>query len=152
MTVHRSVLVCLFTEHVPIDCFRLLETTGTETFEQRHTRPFAIGAAPFLKESGIFKTTTLTGSSSGSPSLHSHCITSGAKLDVRGGRSLSRDSRCDLEKQQALLTVRSLIQLTHVSGVQLVAVGVVRAIVAIAENGEDKLRYVALESLAELGE
>lgn len=66
-------------------------------------------------------------------------------------RSLTRDHKCDLEKQQALLTIRSLIQLTHVSGVPLVAAGVVRAIVALAENGEDKLRYVALETLCELG-
>lgn len=66
-------------------------------------------------------------------------------------RSMTRDNKCDLEKQQALLTVRSLIQLTHVTGMPLVAAGVARAIVALAENGEDRLRYVALETLCELG-
>lgn len=127
--------------------------TGTETFELRHIRLSATGAAPSSRASGISKTTILTGSSSGASAVISITAVLYQLLKVGFGcRSLSRDSRCDLEKQQALLTVRSLIQLTHVSGVQLVAVGVVRAIVAIAENGEDKLRYVALESLAELGE
>ena len=63
-----------------------------------------------------------------------------------------RDHKYDLEKQQALRTVRHLLQISHNTGYSLVPVGVVRAVVALAENGEDKLRYVALETLAELGQ
>jgi rapamycin-insensitive companion of mTOR len=66
-------------------------------------------------------------------------------------RSLTRDHKFDLEKQQSLLTVRHLLQLTHTSGISLVSVGLIRAVVALAENGEDRLRFVCLETLAELG-
>lgn len=50
-----------------------------------------------------------------------------------------------------LRTVRHLIQLSHTSGQGLLSVGVVRAVVALAENSDDRLRLVCLETLAELG-
>jgi hypothetical protein len=45
-----------------------------------------------------------------------------------------------------------MLHLAHTSGMALVSVGLIRAIVALAENGEDRLRHVCLETLAELGE
>lgn len=46
--------------------------------------------------------------------------------------------------------MRHFLQLTHTSSVSLVSVGLLRAIVALAENGEDRLRFIALQTLMEL--
>ncbi|SCV73876.1 BQ2448_6306 [Microbotryum intermedium] len=63
-------------------------------------------------------------------------------------RSLSRDSRAEVEKEQALRLIRLLLSLPDTD--QPVQPAVIRAIVAIAENQEEKLRLACLETLGEL--
>lgn len=86
--------------------------------------------------------------------------------------SLARDSTQELEKEHALRLIRttllhtspnSYIPLSHALtelGVeiepqeereQVVPIAVMRAVVAIAESVEEKLRLAALETLGELG-
>lgn len=87
--------------------------------------------------------------------------------------SLARDSSHELEKEQALRLIRttllhtspnSYIPLTHHLSTELgvdmepqeepeqvVPVAVMRAVVAVAESVEEKLRLAALETLSELG-
>lgn len=82
---------------------------------------------------------------------------------VSSYRSLSRDHKADLEKEHALRLIRTLLALPdtyseeggdgddgeHV--VRPVSVAVMRAVVSIAENQEEKLRLASLETLGELG-
>ncbi|KAG0139923.1 hypothetical protein CROQUDRAFT_111390 [Cronartium quercuum f. sp. fusiforme G11] len=62
-------------------------------------------------------------------------------------KSLSRDSRHETEKHQALVFVRSMMDKGCES---FMTTGLVRAIVAIAENLEERLRQLSIETLAEL--
>lgn len=63
-------------------------------------------------------------------------------LDIHLIRTFARDHRHDREKQQAMALVRSQIR--------QVGVGVIRAIIALAESADDRLKLTALETLAEL--
>ncbi|GJN92824.1 hypothetical protein Rhopal_005862-T1 [Rhodotorula paludigena] len=67
-------------------------------------------------------------------------------------RSLARDSKHDLEKEHALRLVRVLISHAgaHLHGQEIAPVAVLRAVVALAETSEEKLRLAALETLGEL--
>ncbi|PWN49565.1 hypothetical protein IE53DRAFT_388192 [Violaceomyces palustris] len=83
-------------------------------------------------------------------------------LDMYLTRSLVRDGRFEAEKEQALKLVRSIMELGASRTVNaapdrfttdlndLIGSGVVRTIAAVAENSEDKLRHLCLETLAEL--
>ncbi|KAI5479428.1 cytosolic regulator Pianissimo [Pseudohyphozyma bogoriensis] len=63
-------------------------------------------------------------------------------------RSLSRPPPCDLEKEHCLRLIRALLALPD--AYKPVQPSVIRAIVAIAEHAEEKLRLAALETLGEL--
>lgn len=63
-------------------------------------------------------------------------------------RSLSRDHKFEVEKEQALRLVRLLLSLPDTD--QPVPSSVIRAITAIAEQTEEKLRLAALQTLGEL--
>ncbi|KAL1921894.1 uncharacterized protein VTP21DRAFT_10536 [Calcarisporiella thermophila] len=63
-------------------------------------------------------------------------------------RSLGRGSSAEPERDYALKLVRQIMDTPH--GVDLISEGVVRAITAIAEQLEDKLMPICLETLAEL--
>jgi hypothetical protein len=63
-------------------------------------------------------------------------------------RTFSRNASFELEKTQALLLIRSWFTSRQRSSV--ISVGTVRAIVALSENSDEKLRFLALETLAEL--
>ncbi|TIB81103.1 hypothetical protein E3Q22_01432 [Wallemia mellicola] len=63
--------------------------------------------------------------------------------------SLARDASSQLEKEQAIFFIRALIDLGNHRGL-LIDQSIIRAIIAIAENGEDPLRYLCLELLAEV--
>ncbi|GAA5918699.1 hypothetical protein JCM1841_006247 [Sporobolomyces salmonicolor] len=67
-------------------------------------------------------------------------------------RSLSRDSKHDVEKEQALRLVRAMLEHIDSSAPEhrLAATAIMRAVVAIAEQSEEKLRLAALETLGEL--
>ncbi|GAA5917264.1 hypothetical protein JCM5296_000314 [Sporobolomyces johnsonii] len=67
-------------------------------------------------------------------------------------RSLSRDSKHDVEKEQALRLVRAMLEHIDSSAPEhrLAATAILRAVVAIAEQPEEKLRLAALEMLGEL--
>ncbi|GAA5909150.1 hypothetical protein JCM6882_001203 [Rhodosporidiobolus microsporus] len=72
-------------------------------------------------------------------------------------RSLARDTPFLLEKEHALRLIRALLPFatpaTTLSGAsehEVLPVGVVRAVVAIAETVEEKLRLAALETLGEM--
>ena len=64
-------------------------------------------------------------------------------------RALTRDQRYDVEREQALKLVRSIIDMP--GGVDLIPQSLVRTIIAIAEQSDDKLRNVSLETLCEIG-
>lgn len=63
-------------------------------------------------------------------------------------RSLIKDRKADLEREQALKFVRAFLDIKD--GIREVSRAVVRTIVAIAEQGDDRLRPICLETLAEI--
>ncbi|GAA5998873.1 hypothetical protein JCM5350_007882 [Sporobolomyces pararoseus] len=79
-------------------------------------------------------------------------------------RSLARDSKHDLEKEQSLRLIRRLLELSTLSRsndfdfvdlerhhkVHTHLVAILRGVVAIAEQSEEKLRLASLETLGEL--
>ncbi|KAM0790272.1 hypothetical protein ACM66B_005576 [Microbotryomycetes sp. NB124-2] len=76
--------------------------------------------------------------------LHAH------RLDIYLVRSFARDSKFELEKEQALRLVRTLMVYSIADVNRIVPVSVIRAVVSIAENTEDRMRLAALETLGEL--
>jgi len=65
-------------------------------------------------------------------------------------RSLSKDPRTfNDEREQALKLIRSFIDIPD--GIKYMPIGVMRAIVSIAEQADEKLRPICLETLAEFG-
>lgn len=63
-------------------------------------------------------------------------------------RSLIKDRKADLEREQALKFVRAFLDVKD--GVKELSRAVVRTIAAVAEQGEDRLRSICLETLAEV--
>ena len=92
--------------------------------------------------------------------LVSRCRSKG--LDIYLSRSLIRDNRFELEKIQAIKLIRAIMELAALRSIatapdrlaldlqDLLSSGVVRALAAVAEHPEDKLRHICLETLAEL--
>lgn len=69
--------------------------------------------------------------------------------------SLARDSKHDLEKEQALRLIRRILELVSPSDQpqnRSKLVAILRGVVAIAEQPEEKLKLAALETLGELGQ
>jgi rapamycin-insensitive companion of mTOR len=62
--------------------------------------------------------------------------------------SLAKDRKADVEREQALKFVRAFLDVKD--GVREVSRAVVRTIVSVAEYGEDRLRPICLETLAEI--
>ncbi|BGP56841.1 hypothetical protein JCM8202v2_004472 [Rhodotorula sphaerocarpa] len=68
-------------------------------------------------------------------------------------KTLARDARCDLEKEQSLRLVRVLIEHTGprlLEARDTMPMSVLRAVIAVADAPEEKLRLAALELLGEL--
>lgn len=63
-------------------------------------------------------------------------------------RSLIKDRKADLEREQALKFVRAFLDIKD--GIRELSRAVVRTIVSISEHGEDRLRPICLETLAEI--
>jgi rapamycin-insensitive companion of mTOR len=63
-------------------------------------------------------------------------------------RSLSRDSKHEHEKIHAMRLIRHLFSFGVATEIDC---SIVKAVIAIAENIEDRLRVIALETLGELG-
>jgi rapamycin-insensitive companion of mTOR len=63
-------------------------------------------------------------------------------------RTMTKDVKCQIERVQAVRLVRSFLDVA--GGVEEISVGVVRALVAVAEQSDDKLRNIAIETLAEI--
>ncbi|CDU24676.1 related to protein ste16 [Sporisorium scitamineum] len=92
--------------------------------------------------------------------LVSRCRSKG--LDIYLSRTLIRDNRFELEKIQAIKLIRAIMELAALRSIgtapdrlaldleDLLSSGVVRALAAVAEHPEDKLRNICLETLAEL--
>lgn len=91
----------------------------------------------------VISTFSSSGELSAYPSLHVRLLT----VVVRYS-SLCRDHRFEVEKEQALRLIRALLSLPDTD--RPVPASVIRAIVAIAENLEEKLRIACLETLGEL--
>lgn len=64
-------------------------------------------------------------------------------------RSLMADHRLESERIEALKLVRCFI--TTKEGMQHISDGVMRAVIAIAEQTDEKLRNACLETLGEMG-
>ncbi|CAN8096852.1 unnamed protein product [Discula destructiva] len=62
--------------------------------------------------------------------------------------SLIKDRKADLEREQALKFVRAFLDIKD--GIHELSKAVVRTIVSIAEHGDDRLRPICLETLAEI--
>ncbi|KAJ3235791.1 hypothetical protein HDU81_000147 [Chytriomyces hyalinus] len=69
-------------------------------------------------------------------------------IDLFVVRALTRDNRFDLEREQAIKLVRALLDVE--GGAKVLSPGVVRILVSLAENPEDKMRIVALETICEI--
>lgn len=61
--------------------------------------------------------------------------------------TLSQDNQAYSEKEQALKLIRQVVEFPN--GVHTISVGIIRAIVAIAESSDDKLRFICIETLCE---
>ncbi|KAJ3208873.1 hypothetical protein HDU67_006498 [Dinochytrium kinnereticum] len=70
------------------------------------------------------------------------------QIDLFIVRALTRDQRNDLEREQALKLVRAFVDGS--GGAGIVPHSIVRTLVAIAEQPDDKFRIVALETVCEL--
>lgn len=62
--------------------------------------------------------------------------------------SLIKERKADVEREQALKFVRAFLEVK--GGVREISKGIVRTIVAVAEHGEDRLRAICIETLAEI--
>lgn len=62
--------------------------------------------------------------------------------------SLIKERKADVEREQALKFVRAFLEVKD--GVQEVSRAVVRTIASVAEHGEDRLRSICIETLAEI--
>ncbi|CAJ2506956.1 Uu.00g081420.m01.CDS01 [Anthostomella pinea] len=62
--------------------------------------------------------------------------------------SLVKDRKADVEREQALKFVRSFLDVKD--GVREISRALVRTIAAVAENAEDRLRSICIETLAEI--
>ncbi|PWN32613.1 uncharacterized protein FA14DRAFT_125928 [Meira miltonrushii] len=74
-------------------------------------------------------------------------------LDLYIVRTFSRDARFTIEKEQALKLVRCIMEcasLDKTDGDALISVSVIRAMCAALEHGEERLRSLYIETLAEL--
>lgn len=83
-------------------------------------------------------------------------------LDIYLSRTLIRDNRFEIEKIQAIKLIRAIMELAALRSISvapdrlaidledLLGTGVIRALAAVAEHSEDKLRHICLETLAEL--
>ncbi|KAK6353200.1 hypothetical protein TWF696_005183 [Orbilia brochopaga] len=60
----------------------------------------------------------------------------------------SSDARCNVEREQALKFVRAFLEIP--GGVKEISRGVVRALVSCAEQSDDRLRAMCIETLAEI--
>ncbi|MCO5588188.1 hypothetical protein L7F22_042143 [Adiantum nelumboides] len=74
-------------------------------------------------------------------------------LDLYIVRTFSRDARFTIEKEQALKLVRCIMEcasLDKTNGDAYISVSVIRAMCAALEHGEERLRSLYIETLAEL--
>lgn len=62
--------------------------------------------------------------------------------------SLAKDKKADVEREQALKFVRSFLDVKD--GVREISKGVIRAIASVAEHTEDRLKFLCIETLAEI--
>lgn len=62
--------------------------------------------------------------------------------------SLAKDRKADVEREQALKFVRAFLDVKD--GVREISRAVIRAIVSVAEQAEDRLRPICIETLAEV--
>ncbi|KAI9341895.1 Rapamycin-insensitive companion of mTOR, N-term-domain-containing protein [Obelidium mucronatum] len=69
-------------------------------------------------------------------------------IDLFIVRALTRDQRFDLEREQAIKLVRAFLDVDN--ALSFIDPSIVRMLVSLAENPEDKLRVVSLESICEV--
>ncbi|KAK3821257.1 MAG: Rapamycin-insensitive companion of mTOR, N-term-domain-containing protein [Benniella sp.] len=84
----------------------------------------------------------LSGTGPLGPSLVAH------KIDLFIVRSLMADQRIETERMEALKLVRCFV--TTKEGMQYISDGVMRAVIAIAEQSDEELRNACLETLGEM--
>lgn len=70
------------------------------------------------------------------------------QADPDSRRSLVKEGKASVEREQALKFIRAFLDVKD--GVKEIATAVVRTIVAVAEHGEDRLRSICIETLAEI--
>src|SRR5687767_10819311 len=78
------------------------------------------------------------------------CACSGGQ-EVRANpfsRSLAKDRKADVEREQALKFVRAFLDVKD--GVREISRAIVRTIAAVAEEHEERLRSICIETLAEI--
>ncbi|ODV95477.1 hypothetical protein PACTADRAFT_21791, partial [Pachysolen tannophilus NRRL Y-2460] len=62
--------------------------------------------------------------------------------------SLSMDNKCLTETEQALKFIRKIIEIPN--GIIFLTIGLIKAIIAVAENIEGKLRLISIETICEI--
>ncbi len=63
-------------------------------------------------------------------------------------RSLAKDTKCQVEKEQAIKLIRAFLDVQD--GASEITVSMIRSLAAIADQTDDKLRYICIETLAEI--
>ena len=71
-------------------------------------------------------------------------------------RSLHRDNKFAVEKEQVIKLIRTIIEVGYVSndgGPEFIPLSepVIRAFIAVAEQADDPFRFICIQTLAELG-
>lgn len=64
-------------------------------------------------------------------------------------RTLTKDSKCHIERLQAVKLIRTILEFPD-SGVKQISVGLIRALVSVCEQSDDMLKNIALETLTEI--
>lgn len=63
-------------------------------------------------------------------------------------KTLTKDSKCQIERMQAIKLIRAFLDVPN--GADELSIGIIRAVVAVAEQSDDKLRNIATETLTEI--
>ncbi|KAK9477400.1 Rapamycin-insensitive companion of mTOR, N-term-domain-containing protein [Lipomyces japonicus] len=72
----------------------------------------------------------------------------GLRTDALIIKSLAKDNKFNIEREQAIKFIRAYAEIPN--GVDELSLGIVCALVAVAEQEEDRIRGIAIETLAEL--
>lgn len=69
-------------------------------------------------------------------------------IDIFVVRTLTKDFKCHIERTQSLKLVRALLDSPQ--GVEELSLGIIRALISVCEQSDDRLRNIAIETITEI--